>query len=112
MHIPCKGTFELYAYVLDQVLFRFCLGKGFLPKENKADSERLLCKMISIVLFKSSETFQGDLHVSCTVQLNYILGRPWSHVRQYKKADVQQIHLSAKKLLNHETPGVAQILNE
>ena len=44
--------------------------------------------------------------------LNYIMGRPWSRVRQYKKADVQQIHLSAKKLLNHETQDIAQILDE
>lgn len=40
------------------------------------------------------------------------MGRPWSRVRQYKKADVQQIHLSAKKLLNHETQDIAQILDE
>ena len=44
--------------------------------------------------------------------LNYIMGRPWSRVRQYKKADVQQIHLSAKKLFNHETQDIAQILDE
>lgn len=40
------------------------------------------------------------------------MGRPWSRVRQYKKADVQQIHLSAKKLLNHETQDIVQILDE
>ena len=66
VHILCKGAFELYAHVLDQVHFRFCLGKGFMPKK-KQNSERLWCKMTFIVLFKTSETFQEDLHVSCTV---------------------------------------------
>lgn len=38
-----------------------------MPKKNR-NSERLLSKVIFVVLFKSSETFQGDLHVPCTVQ--------------------------------------------